>query len=156
MSQRSCRVSSKEVGKSAELQQVFHTALCWIEFDNFQNKYIWVSDPAKHPCFSICARAWHWVPECSCWGWGTAMITPLATILLFPFQSLIFTMPEGDPNHPLSPAALCNPCVVDIYSIFTLITLLVFHMVVSQEWKNILILCWCGFLLCSICLLAHL
>lgn len=31
---------SKEVAKSAELQQVFHTVFCWIEFDNFQNKYV--------------------------------------------------------------------------------------------------------------------
>lgn len=57
----------KEVGKSAELQQAFHMVLCWTEFDNFQNKYVWVSDPAKYPSFSICACAWHSVlPQSPC------------------------------------------------------------------------------------------
>lgn len=79
--------------------------LCWIKFDNFQNKYVWVSDPSKHPYFSNCACAWHWAPECSCWGWVTATVTPLATILLFHFslsfsQSLKVTITIPLPQLP--------------------------------------------------------
>lgn len=59
----------------------------------------------------------------------------LVVILPFPFHLLIPAKPEGDLNHLLTPAALCNLCMVLIYSIFTLMTLLVFHMAVPKTGR---------------------
>lgn len=126
----------------------------------FRIKYVGIRVwSCKNTYFWSCACGWHWTPGWSCWVQSTIMIT--AAILLFPFQPLLSAKPEGDLNSPLTPAALCNPCAVVIYSIFTLITLLIFHMAVPKSGRTFsssadVVFCSiaaASLLICSVCFL---
>lgn len=67
----------------------------------FWNKYVWIRVWfCKTYIFLNLCTCLTLSPEWLCWVQVTTMISPLATILLFPFQPLISTKPEGDHNHP--------------------------------------------------------